>query len=66
MATPSDIRADFKVIAAAYIWSYRGMSYTRSHVHAIMIGAVIACMLMQAANNNLVAGIGIAGSCTAG
>lgn len=51
-----------QVIAAAYIWSYRGMSYTRSHVHAIMIGAVIACMLMQAANNNLVAGIGIAGS----
>jgi hypothetical protein len=51
-----------QVIAAAYVWSYRGMSYTRSHVHAIMIGAVIACMLMQAANNNLVAGIGIAGS----
>jgi hypothetical protein len=51
-----------QVIAAAYIWSYRGMSYTRSHVHAIMIGAVIACMLMQAANNNLAAGIGIAGS----
>jgi hypothetical protein len=51
-----------QVIAAAYVWSYRGMSYTRSHVHAIMIGAVISCMLMQAANNNLVAGIGIAGS----
>ena len=51
-----------QIIAAAYIWSYRGMSYTRSHVHAIMIGAVIACMLMMAANNNLVAGIGIAGS----
>jgi len=51
-----------QVIAAAYIWSYRGMSYTRSHVHAIMIAAVIVCMLMQAANNNLVAGIGIAGS----
>jgi hypothetical protein len=51
-----------QVIAAAYVWTYRGMSYTRSHVQAIMIGAVIACMLMQAANNNLVAGIGIAGS----
>lgn len=49
-------------IAAAYVWTFRGMSYTRSHVHAIMIGSVIACMLMQAANNNLVAGIGIAGS----
>jgi Domain of unknown function (DUF4956) len=31
-------------------------------VHAITIGSVIACMLMQAANNNLAAGIGIAGS----
>src|SRR5262245_13390379 len=51
-----------QVIAAAYVWSYRGMSYTRSHVHAIMIGVVIACMVMQVANNNLVAGIGIAGS----
>lgn len=51
-----------QVIAAVYVWTFRGMSYTRSHVHAILIGAVIACMLMQAANNNLVAGIGIAGS----
>lgn len=51
-----------QLIAAAYVWSYRGMSYTRSYVHAITIAAVIACMLLQAANNNLVAGIGIAGS----
>ncbi|MEO7092903.1 MAG: DUF4956 domain-containing protein, partial [Polyangiales bacterium] len=51
-----------QVIAIAYVWTYRGMSYTRSYVHAITIGSVIACMLMQAANNNLAAGIGIAGS----
>ena len=51
-----------QVIAVAYMWTYRGMSYTRSYVHAIPIGAVIACMLMLAANNNLAAGIGIAGS----
>ncbi len=51
-----------QVIAAAYVWTYRGMSYTRSYVHAITIGSVIACMLMMAANNNLAAGIGIAGS----
>jgi hypothetical protein len=51
-----------QVIAAIYVWTYRGMSYTRSYVHAISIGSVIACMLMQAANNNLAAGIGIAGS----
>jgi Domain of unknown function (DUF4956) len=51
-----------QVIAFAYMWTYRGMSYTRSYVHAIPIGSVIACMLMLAANNNLAAGIGIAGS----
>src|SRR3954470_15921820 len=51
-----------QIIAFTYVWTYRGMSYTRSYVHAITIGSVIACMLMQAANNNLAAGIGIAGS----
>ncbi|HEY4177134.1 MAG TPA: DUF4956 domain-containing protein [Kofleriaceae bacterium] len=51
-----------QLIAVAYVWSYRGMSYTRSQAHAITISGVIACMLMQAANNNLAAGIGIAGS----
>ncbi len=51
-----------QVIATIYVWTYRGMSYTRSYVHAITIASVIACMLLLAANNNLVAGIGIAGS----
>jgi hypothetical protein len=51
-----------QLIAATYVWTYRGMSYTRSYVHAISVAAVIACMLMMAANNNLAAGIGIAGS----
>jgi hypothetical protein len=51
-----------QAVAAAYVWTYRGMSYTRSYVHAISIAAVISCMLLQAANNNLIAGIGIAGS----
>ena len=51
-----------QVLSAVYVWSYRGMSYTRSHVHSITIGAVIVSMVMLAANNNLVAGIGILGS----
>lgn len=51
-----------QIVAATYAWTYRGMSYARSQVHAIAIASVIACMLMQAANNNIVAGIGIAGS----
>jgi hypothetical protein len=51
-----------QAIAAVYVWTHRGLSYARSYVHAISIAAVISCMLLQAANNNLVAGIGIAGS----
>jgi hypothetical protein len=51
-----------QLISAVYVWTYRGMSYTRSYVHAISIASIIACMLLQAANNNLIAGIGIAGS----
>ncbi len=51
-----------QAIAAVYVWTHRGLSYTRSYVHAISIAAVVSCMLLQAANNNLIAGIGIAGS----
>ncbi|HWU89320.1 MAG TPA: DUF4956 domain-containing protein [Kofleriaceae bacterium] len=51
-----------QVIAAVYVWTHRGLSYASSYVHAISIAAVITCMLLQAANNNLIAGIGIAGS----
>jgi hypothetical protein len=51
-----------QAICAAYVWTHRGLSYTRSYVHAISIASVVSCMLLQAANNNLIAGIGIAGS----
>jgi hypothetical protein len=51
-----------QAITATYVWTHRGMSYARSYVHAISIAAVLSCMLLQAANNNLIAGIGIAGS----
>jgi hypothetical protein len=54
-----------QAIAALYVWTYRGMSYTRSYVHAIAIGAVVACTIMLATSNNLAAGIGIAGSLSA-
>lgn len=54
-----------QAIAAIYVWTYRGMSYSRSYVHAIAIGAVVACTLMLATSTNLAAGIGIAGSLSA-
>jgi hypothetical protein len=54
-----------QAIAAVYVWTYRGMSYTRSYVHAIAIGAVVSCTIMLATGHNLAAGIGIAGSLSA-
>jgi hypothetical protein len=51
-----------QVIAALYVWTYRGMSYTRSYVHTVVIGSIVGCMVMLATHNNLAAGIGIAGS----
>jgi len=54
-----------QAIAAVYVWTYRGMSYTRSYVHAIAIGAVVACMIMLATSTNIAAGIGVAGSLSA-
>jgi len=54
-----------QAVAAVYVWTYRGMSYTRSYVHAIAIGAVVACMIMLATSTNIAAGIGVAGSLSA-
>lgn len=54
-----------QAVAAIYVWTYRGMSYTRSYVHAIAIGAVVACTIMLATSTNLAAGIGVAGSLSA-
>jgi uncharacterized membrane protein YhiD involved in acid resistance len=51
-----------QAIAATYVWTFRGMSYSRSFVLTIALGAVIASTLMLAINNSIAAGLGIAGS----
>lgn len=51
-----------QAIGAVYIWTFRGMSYSRSFVQTVAIGSIIACMLMLAINNSIAAGLGIAGS----
>ena len=50
------------LVAMAYSWSYRGLSYSRSFVHTLVMGGVVAAMLMMAIGNNLVWGIGIVGT----
>jgi hypothetical protein len=49
-------------VAFAYTWSFRGLSYSRSFVHTLVMGGVVAAMLMMAIGNNLVWGIGIVGT----
>ena len=51
-----------QAIAAVYVWTFRGRSYSRSFVQAVALGSIVACMLMLAINNSVAAGLGIAGS----
>lgn len=50
------------LVAAAYSWTHLGLSYSRSFVHSLVMGGVVAAMLMLAIGNNLVWGIGIVGT----
>jgi uncharacterized membrane protein YhiD involved in acid resistance len=50
-----------QVVAAVYVWTFRGLSYSQGLVHAMVIGGSIAAMLMLAIGNSIAAGIGIAG-----
>lgn len=50
-----------QAIGSVYMWTFRGLSYTRSFVFAVVTGSVITCTLMLAIGNSLAAGIGIAG-----
>ena len=49
-------------VAMVYVWTFRGMSYSRSFVQAVALGSIVATMLMLAINNSVAAGLGIAGS----
>jgi hypothetical protein len=50
-----------QAIAAVYVWTFRGMSYSAGFVQSLIIGATVAGMLMLAIGNSIAAGIGIAG-----
>lgn len=50
------------VLAQVYIFTHRGLSYSRSFVQTLILGAVISAMLMSAVGNNLARGIGILGT----
>jgi len=50
-----------QLIAGVYVATFRGLSYSRSFVQAIPLGAVITSMLMLAIGDSIAAGIGLAG-----
>lgn len=54
-----------QAIAFAYMWTFRGMSYSRTVVQGMAMTSVITCMLMMAIGNSVAAGIGVAGGLTA-
>ncbi|MGK4001387.1 DUF4956 domain-containing protein [Sorangium sp. So ce1036] len=49
-----------QAVAVVYMATFRGLSYSRSAVHSMAMGSVIACMLMLAVGNSIAAGIGVA------
>jgi uncharacterized membrane protein YhiD involved in acid resistance len=50
-----------QLIAGVYIVTFRGLSYSRSFVQGIPLGAIITAMLMLAIGDSIAAGIGLAG-----
>jgi uncharacterized membrane protein YhiD involved in acid resistance len=50
------------VIANVYRLTFQGLSYSRSFVHAQVLGAMIVSMLILAIGNNIARGLGILGT----
>jgi hypothetical protein len=50
-----------QIIAAVYIATFRGLSYSRSFVQGLSLGAIVTSMLMLAIGDSIAAGIGLAG-----
>jgi uncharacterized membrane protein YhiD involved in acid resistance len=51
-----------QAIGAVYAYTYRGLSYSRTFVQALVVGGIVAAMLILAIGNSLARGIGIVGT----
>jgi hypothetical protein len=54
-----------QVIAALYMATFRGLSYSRAMVHGMALSSVVTCMLMLAVSGSIAAGIGVAAGLSA-
>lgn len=50
-----------QLVSGVYILTFRGLSYSRSFVQGIPLGAIVTSMLMLAIGDSIAAGIGLAG-----
>jgi uncharacterized membrane protein YhiD involved in acid resistance len=50
-----------QAVAGIYVFTFRGMSYSRNLVQGMALAAVVTCTLMLAIGDSIAAGIGIAG-----
>jgi hypothetical protein len=50
-----------QAVAGTYMFTFRGMSYSRSYVQGIVLGAIVCTTLMLAIGDSIAAGIGLAG-----
>ena len=51
-----------QAIAAVYVWTHRGVSYSRSLVVSLVVAGLVSSVLMLAIGNNLARGLGIMGT----
>jgi len=51
-----------QMIAAVYVWTYRGLSYSRSFVLSLVMSGVVSTVLLLAIGNNVARGLGLLGT----
>ncbi len=54
-----------QVVAAVYMATFRGLSYSRAIVHGMALCSVVTCMLMLAVRGSIAMGIGVAAGLSA-
>lgn len=52
------------LIAVVYQYTFRGFTYSRSYIHALVLGAIVTCTLIMAVGSNVARGLGILGTLT--
>lgn len=50
-----------QVISWVYVWTFRGLSYSRTFVQGMALASIVTCSLMLAIGNNVATALGIAG-----